>query len=125
MLPPLHVLRHRRAKVRARLLRRVLLGGGRGHVARLGLWPLPRRGRQLPERKQRPRLLGLQGQQVLQHSPGGGHIASRAELRRLLEKDRGIGGPVVAASAYLMKSPPQQLPDDVARAQLEEFIAGE
>jgi myo-inositol-1-phosphate synthase len=26
------------------------------------------------------------------------------------------------ASAYLMKSPPQQLPDDVARAELEEFI---
>jgi myo-inositol-1-phosphate synthase len=31
---------------------------------------------------------------------------------------------VVAASAYLMKSPPKQLPDDIARAQLEEFIAG-
>jgi myo-inositol-1-phosphate synthase len=31
---------------------------------------------------------------------------------------------VVAASAYLMKSPPQQLPDDIARAQLEDFIEG-
>jgi myo-inositol-1-phosphate synthase len=31
---------------------------------------------------------------------------------------------VVAASAYLMKSPPQQLPDDIARAQLETFIEG-
>ncbi len=40
-----------------------------------------------------------------------------------IAKDRGIG-PVVAASAYLMKSPPKQLPDDVARAQLEEFIIG-
>ncbi|HXO48446.1 MAG TPA: hypothetical protein VN897_14320, partial [Mycobacterium sp.] len=28
-------------------------------------------------------------------------------------------------SAYLMKSPPQQLPDDVARTQLEEFIIGD
>jgi myo-inositol-1-phosphate synthase len=31
---------------------------------------------------------------------------------------------VEPASAYLMKSPPKQLPDDVARTQLEEFIAG-
>ena len=28
-----------------------------------------------------------------------------------IAKDRGIGGPVEAASAYLMKSPPKQLPD--------------
>ena len=41
-----------------------------------------------------------------------------------IAKDRGLGGPVVAASAYLMKSPPQQLADDVARTQLEDFIAG-
>jgi myo-inositol-1-phosphate synthase len=41
-----------------------------------------------------------------------------------IAKDRGVGGPVVAASAYLMKSPPKQLPDDIARAQLEEFITG-
>ncbi|MFZ3269242.1 MAG: hypothetical protein WA285_11540, partial [Mycobacterium sp.] len=26
---------------------------------------------------------------------------------------------------YLMKSPPQQLPDDIARTQLEEFISGD
>ncbi len=30
----------------------------------------------------------------------------------------------MAASAYLMKSPPKQLPDDVARTQLEDFIEG-
>ena len=39
-----------------------------------------------------------------------------------IAKDRGIGGPVIPASAYLMKSPPQQLADDVARQQLEAFI---
>lgn len=38
-------------------------------------------------------------------------------------RDAGIAGPLVAASAYFMKSPPEQLPDDVARADLEEFIA--
>jgi len=31
---------------------------------------------------------------------------------------------VEAASAYLMKSPPKQLADDIARAQLENFIEG-
>jgi myo-inositol-1-phosphate synthase len=35
----------------------------------------------------------------------------------------GIGGPLEAASAYLMKSPPRQHPDPVARELLEDFIA--
>ncbi len=35
----------------------------------------------------------------------------------------GLGGPVESASAYFMKSPAVQLPDDVARADLEAFIA--
>ncbi|GAA2835983.1 myo-inositol-1-phosphate synthase [Leucobacter komagatae] len=38
--------------------------------------------------------------------------------------DRGHGGPVEAASAYFMKSPPVQKPDEEARAELEAFIAG-
>ncbi|GAA3729547.1 inositol-3-phosphate synthase [Leifsonia bigeumensis] len=37
--------------------------------------------------------------------------------------DAGIGGPLVAASAYLMKSPPVQYPDEEARALLEAFIS--
>lgn len=41
-----------------------------------------------------------------------------------IAKDRGIGGPIEAASAYLMKSPPKQLADDLARVQLEKFIEG-
>ena len=39
--------------------------------------------------------------------------------------DRGIGGPVIPASAYFMKSPPEQMRDEHARAALEAFIAGE
>jgi myo-inositol-1-phosphate synthase len=39
--------------------------------------------------------------------------------------DRGLKGGLAAASAYLMKSPPEQWPDDVARHRLERFIAGE
>jgi myo-inositol-1-phosphate synthase len=57
-------------------------------------------------------------------SPNSAGVIIDAVRAAKIAKDRGIGGPVVAASAYLMKSPPQQMPDDVARAQLEKFIAG-
>ncbi|PZM98203.1 MAG: inositol-3-phosphate synthase [Actinobacteria bacterium] len=39
--------------------------------------------------------------------------------------DRKIGGPLLAASAYFMKSPPVQYSDDEAREAVEKFIAGE
>jgi myo-inositol-1-phosphate synthase len=39
--------------------------------------------------------------------------------------DRGVKGALRAPSAYLMKSPPEQWPDDVARQRLERFIAGD
>ena len=35
--------------------------------------------------------------------------------------DRGIGGPIIAPSAYFMKSPPIQLHDDIAHNEVEEF----
>ena len=57
-------------------------------------------------------------------SPNSAGVIIDAVRAAKIAKDRGIGGPVVAASAYLMKSPPQQLPDDVARSQLEDFIEG-
>ena len=38
--------------------------------------------------------------------------------------DRGVGGPILSASAYFMKSPPVQFEDTEARTQLEKFIAG-
>ena len=41
-----------------------------------------------------------------------------------LALDRGLKGGLLAPSAYLMKSPPEQWPDDVARHRLERFIAG-
>jgi myo-inositol-1-phosphate synthase len=40
-----------------------------------------------------------------------------------LERDKGIGGSLVGPSSYLMKSPPKQVPDPVARDLTEEFIA--
>ncbi|HWH29802.1 MAG TPA: inositol-3-phosphate synthase [Mycobacteriales bacterium] len=39
--------------------------------------------------------------------------------------DRGEGGPVQWASTYFMKSPPRQVADDLGRAGLEAWIAGE
>jgi myo-inositol-1-phosphate synthase len=39
-----------------------------------------------------------------------------------LALDRGVGGPLISASAYLMKSPPQQFTDEKAREMVEEFI---
>ncbi|MBI3522529.1 MAG: inositol-3-phosphate synthase [Chloroflexi bacterium] len=41
-----------------------------------------------------------------------------------LALDRGLGGTVVAPSAYFMKSPPKQIPDDLAHAGVEDYIAG-
>jgi myo-inositol-1-phosphate synthase len=58
-------------------------------------------------------------------SPNSAGVIIDAVRAAKIAKDRGVGGPVVPASAYLMKSPPRQLPDDIARAQLEEFIVGQ
>ncbi len=38
--------------------------------------------------------------------------------------DRGIGGPLISASAYFCKHPPVQMSDDEARKQVEMFIEG-
>ncbi|UQX11008.1 inositol-3-phosphate synthase [Candidatus Mycobacterium methanotrophicum] len=57
-------------------------------------------------------------------SPNSAGVIIDAVRAAKTAQDRGVGGPVIPASAYLMKSPPQQLPDDVARTQLEEFIIG-
>lgn len=57
-------------------------------------------------------------------SPNSAGIIIDAVRAAKIAKDRGVGGPIIPASAYLMKSPPKQLPDDVARAELEQFIIG-
>lgn len=58
-------------------------------------------------------------------SPNSAGIIIDALRAAKIALDRGIGGPIDSASSYLMKSPPKQLADDIARARLEEFIAGE
>jgi myo-inositol-1-phosphate synthase len=57
-------------------------------------------------------------------SPNSAGIIIDAIRAAKIAKDRGIGGPLLSASSYLMKSPPEQRPDDVGRARLEAFIEG-
>ncbi|GAA2018144.1 MULTISPECIES: inositol-3-phosphate synthase [Nocardioides] len=58
-------------------------------------------------------------------SPNSAGIIIDALRAAKIAKDRGIGGPIISASSYLMKSPPVQLPDDEGRRRVEAFIRGE
>jgi myo-inositol-1-phosphate synthase len=57
-------------------------------------------------------------------SPNSAGVIIDAVRCAKLALDRGIGGPLLAPSAYFMKSPPEQFHDDIARQMLEDFIAG-
>ncbi len=58
-------------------------------------------------------------------SPNSAGIIIDAVRAAKIAKDRGIGGPLLSASSYLMKSPPVQRPDDKGRADIEAFIRGD
>jgi myo-inositol-1-phosphate synthase len=58
-------------------------------------------------------------------SPNSAGIIIDAIRAAKIAKDRGLGGPIISASSYLMKSPPVQMPDDQGRAEVEKFIRGE
>ncbi|OYN93403.1 inositol-3-phosphate synthase [Enemella evansiae] len=58
-------------------------------------------------------------------SPNSAGVIIDAIRAAKIGLDRGIGGPLLSASAYLMKSPPEQRPDNEAREQLEAFIRGD
>jgi myo-inositol-1-phosphate synthase len=57
-------------------------------------------------------------------SPNSAGIIIDAIRAAKIAKDRGIGGPLLSASSYLMKSPPVQRPDDKGRESVEAFIEG-
>ena len=57
-------------------------------------------------------------------SPNSAGIIIDAIRAAKIAKDRGVGGPLLSAAAYLMKSPPEQREDTEGRARLEAFIAG-
>jgi myo-inositol-1-phosphate synthase len=58
-------------------------------------------------------------------SPNSAGVIIDALRAAKIAKDRGIGGPVVSASSYFMKSPPEQYGDDICRDLVEKFIRGE
>ena len=58
-------------------------------------------------------------------SPNSAGIIIDAIRAAKIALDRGIGGPILSASAYFMKSPPQQHDDETARAMVEAFIRGD
>ena len=58
-------------------------------------------------------------------SPNSAGIIIDAIRAAKIALDRGIGGPILSASSYFMKSPPVQYSDDEARNAVEAFIAGE
>jgi myo-inositol-1-phosphate synthase len=58
-------------------------------------------------------------------SPNSAGVIIDAIRLAKLGLDRGIGGPLLSPSAYLMKSPPEQREDIAARAAVEEFILGD
>jgi myo-inositol-1-phosphate synthase len=57
-------------------------------------------------------------------SPNSAGVVIDAVRCAKIALDRGIGGPLLAASSYFMKSPPEQYRDSVARDKVEEFIRG-
>jgi myo-inositol-1-phosphate synthase len=58
-------------------------------------------------------------------SPNSAGVVIDAVRCAKLALDRGLGGPLIAPSAYFMKSPPVQYADTDARAMVEAFIAGD
>ncbi|MDO5503467.1 MAG: inositol-3-phosphate synthase [Actinomycetia bacterium] len=58
-------------------------------------------------------------------SPNSAGIIIDAIRAAKIAKDRGIGGALLSASSYLMKSPPEQREDTEGRRRLEAFIAGD
>jgi myo-inositol-1-phosphate synthase len=57
-------------------------------------------------------------------SPNSAGVVIDAVRCAKLALDRDLSGPIIAPSAYFMKTPPKQFTDDVARQKTEDFIAG-
>jgi myo-inositol-1-phosphate synthase len=58
-------------------------------------------------------------------SPNSAGVIIDAVRAAKIAKDRGLGGPLLSASSYFMKSPPVQYSDEEARVNVERFISGE
>jgi myo-inositol-1-phosphate synthase len=58
-------------------------------------------------------------------SPNSAGVVIDAVRAAKIALDRGVGGPILSVSSYLMKSPPVQYSDAQAHEAVERFIAGE
>lgn len=58
-------------------------------------------------------------------SPNSAGVIIDAIRAAKIALDRGVGGPILSASSYFMKSPPEQYNDDIAKEKVEQFIRGE
>jgi myo-inositol-1-phosphate synthase len=58
-------------------------------------------------------------------SPNSAGVIIDAVRAAKIGLDRGVGGPLLSASSYFMKSPPEQFNDDLAREKVEAFIRGD
>jgi myo-inositol-1-phosphate synthase len=58
-------------------------------------------------------------------SPNSAGVIIDAIRAAKIAKDRGIGGPILSAASYFMKSPPEQYSDETAHDLVEQFIRGE
>jgi myo-inositol-1-phosphate synthase len=68
--------------------------------------------------------LNLELRLSVEDSPNSAGVAIDMIRCAKLAKDRGIGGPILPASAYFCKHPPEQITDDQAHEALEVFIRG-
>jgi myo-inositol-1-phosphate synthase len=57
-------------------------------------------------------------------SPNSAGVIIDAVRAAKIARDRGIGGPLLSAASYFMKTPPEQYGDDAARDAVEKFISG-
>src|SRR3972149_2753107 len=68
--------------------------------------------------------LNLELRLSVEDSPNSGGMTIDAIRCCQLARERGIGGPLLSISAYTMKHPITQFPDNEAKAMVEEFIKG-
>ena len=59
----------------------------------------------------------------VEDSPNSAGVAIDMIRCARLALDRGIGGAIIPASAWLCKHPPEQMTDDAAHAAMEAFLA--
>jgi myo-inositol-1-phosphate synthase len=68
--------------------------------------------------------LSLELRLSVEDSPNSGGMTIDAIRCCKIARERDIGGPLLSISAYAMKHPPAQFPDNQAKAMVEEFIEG-